>query len=64
MRSFSAVNKVRQQPSLFPTYLHGTRRVVLNRYPFSIDYRELLDEIQIIAVAHAKRQPSYWANRL
>jgi toxin ParE1/3/4 len=61
---FPAVSKLCQQPSLFPAYLHGTRRVVLDRYPYSIVYRDLLEEIQIVAVAHAKRRPSYWANRL
>ncbi len=29
-------------------------------YPYSIVYRGLDDEIQIIAVAHAKRRPRYW----
>jgi hypothetical protein len=37
---------------------------MLDRYPFSIIYREMPREIQIIAVAHAKRRPGYWAKRL
>jgi plasmid stabilization system protein ParE len=61
---FPAVNKVREQPGLFPACLHGTQRAVLHRYPFFIVYRELLREIQIIAVAHAKRRPGYWAKRI
>ena len=47
-----------------PPYLHGTRRVVLNRYPFSVVFRERLHDIQIIAIAHAKRRPGYWAKRV
>jgi hypothetical protein len=27
-------------------------------------FRERLHEIQVIAVAHAKRRPGYWAKRL
>jgi plasmid stabilization system protein ParE len=61
---FRAVNRVRQQPGLFPLYLHGTHRAVLDRYPFSVVFRELPHEIQIVAVAHAKRRPGYWASRL
>lgn len=59
-----ALDRVQEQPRLYPTYLYGTQRAVLNRYPFSVVYRELLNEIQIVAVAHAKRRPGYWAERL
>jgi plasmid stabilization system protein ParE len=61
---FHAVAMVRHQPGLFPSYIHGTRRVVLDRYPFSVVFRELPRKIQIVAVAHAKRRPGYWAKRL
>jgi toxin ParE1/3/4 len=61
---FPALDRVHKRPRLYPPFLSGTQRVVLDRYPFSIIDRELLHEIQIIAVAHAKRRPDYWANRL
>ena len=61
---FSEVALLRRQPCLFPQYLHGTRRAVLDRYPFSVVFRELPRKIQIIAVAHAKRRPGYWLKRL
>jgi len=61
---FTALDRLQEQPRLFPPYIYGAQRVLLNRFPFSIVYRELLHEIQIIAVAHAKRRPAYWANRL
>jgi plasmid stabilization system protein ParE len=61
---FPAVDMVRQKPGLFPNYLHGTRRVVLDRYPFSVVFHEPPRKIQIIAVGHAKRRPGYWAGRL
>jgi plasmid stabilization system protein ParE len=59
-----ALDRLQERPRLYPAHLHGTRRVVLHQYPFSIIYRELLIEIQIVAVAHAKRRPGYWAKRL
>jgi plasmid stabilization system protein ParE len=59
-----AFDRVHQWPRLYPPHLYGTQRVVLDRYPFSIVYRELLSEIQIVAVAHAKRHPGYWTSRL
>jgi plasmid stabilization system protein ParE len=59
-----ALDRVHERPRLYPPFLFGTQRAVLDRYPFSVVYRELLDEIQILAVAHAKRRPGYWTKRL
>jgi toxin ParE1/3/4 len=40
------------------------RRVVLPKFPYSLLYRILpTDEIRILAVAHHKRRPNYWAGR-
>jgi plasmid stabilization system protein ParE len=60
----AAYRSVPKTPLICPPYLRGTRRVILKRYPFSVVFRELLHEIQIIAVAHAKRRPGYWAKRV
>jgi plasmid stabilization system protein ParE len=59
-----ALDRIQDRPKLYPASLYGTQRLVLSRYPFSIVYRELLEEIQIVAVAHARRLPGYWARRL
>jgi hypothetical protein len=34
------------------------------RIPYFVVFREFAREIQIIAVAHAKRRPGYWNKRL
>jgi len=59
-----ALDNIASHPNLCPRYLLGTQRLILTRYPFSVVFRERLHDIQIIAVAHAKRRPGYWANRL
>ena len=59
-----ALDFIGDHPNMCPPYLHGTRRLILNRYPFSVVFRERLHDIQIIAIAHAKRRPGYWARRL
>jgi plasmid stabilization system protein ParE len=59
-----ALNRIATQPRLYSPYMHGTQRIVLSRYPYSIVYRERLHEIQIVAIAHAKRRPGYWTKRL
>lgn len=59
-----AYARIRQNPQAWSPYLHGTRRLVLDPYPYSVVFRERLHDIQIIAVAHAKRRPGYWNRRL
>jgi plasmid stabilization system protein ParE len=61
---FFAIRRIHRQPGLFSPYLHGTRRAVLDCYPFSVVFRDLPLEIQIVAGAHAKRRPGYWTSRL
>jgi len=59
-----AFDRIQRRPRLYPPYLFGTQRLVLSKYPFSVVYRELLHQIQIIAVAYAKRKPSYRSKRI
>jgi plasmid stabilization system protein ParE len=59
-QAFSALASA---PGMCAPYLRGTRRVILHRYPFFVVFRERPRKIEIIAVAHAKRRPGYWAKR-
>lgn len=59
-----AYRKLRRSPELYAGYLHGTRRILLHRYPYFVVFHELAEEIQIIAIVHAKRRPGYWKKRL
>jgi hypothetical protein len=36
----------------------------MTRFPFSVYYRVLPDDLQILAVKHDKRHPDYWRDRL
>jgi plasmid stabilization system protein ParE len=40
------------------------RRFVLKRFPFLMVYEVRADEVLVVAIAHAKRKPKYWENRL
>jgi toxin ParE1/3/4 len=54
-------------PPLVPIYgnagVKGAKRLLLNRFPFSLIVLPTDDEIIILAVAHHHRRPNYWANR-
>jgi plasmid stabilization system protein ParE len=44
--------------------VNGARRVLVGRFPYAVVYREISDdEIEIVAVAHYRRRPKYWARR-
>jgi toxin ParE1/3/4 len=59
-----AIDRIRRDPHRWPKYLHGTRRFVLDRFPFSIVYLDAEEIVNIVAVAHGKRKPAYWKRRL
>jgi toxin ParE1/3/4 len=42
----------------------GTRRLVLSRSPYSLIYLAADNRYFVVAVAHAKRKPGYWRERL
>lgn len=58
-----AIRRIADAPQRYPTALHGTRRIMLDRFPFSIHYRTSENEIFVVAVAHQERRPGYWADR-
>jgi toxin ParE1/3/4 len=41
----------------------GIHRHLLKRFPFAVIYRLVGDEVEVVAVAHHKRRPGYWARR-
>jgi plasmid stabilization system protein ParE len=59
----NAINRIVATPERYPVAEHGTRRLVLQQFPFSLFYRAGADEVVIVAVAHQKRRPGYWRKR-
>ncbi|HZS40810.1 MAG TPA: type II toxin-antitoxin system RelE/ParE family toxin [Polyangia bacterium] len=64
-----AVARVAEAPTAFtpdenaPAQL-GVRRCSLRRFPYSVVFVELADEIRIVALAHKRRRPDFWRGRL
>jgi len=40
------------------------RRALLPRFPYAMIFMDLGTEIRVLAVAHAKRRPGYWLDRV
>ena len=39
------------------------RKVLLRGFPFAVVYREIGTMVQVLAVAHHRREPHYWSRR-
>jgi plasmid stabilization system protein ParE len=58
-----ALETISADPRRFPLCDERHRFYLMDRYPYQVIYREDADEIVVVAVAHAKRRPRYWAGR-
>jgi plasmid stabilization system protein ParE len=57
-----AIAKIVAAPQRWPRFW-GAQRYVLDRFPYSLFYRVSDGQVQILAVAHQSRSPTYWRNR-
>jgi toxin ParE1/3/4 len=56
-------------PASFPRLLDlpedlVIRRALLPRFPYAVVFMDLGEHIRVLAVAHAKRRPGYWLDRV
>ena len=56
-------NFVLANPLLGAVFRGTRRRYILRRFPYSIIYQVAADELRILAIAHHRRRPGYWAHR-
>jgi plasmid stabilization system protein ParE len=59
-----AASRIREAPQRWPIYFADFRKYTLRQFPFSIVYQDLSSEIVVFAVAHGRRRPGYWMDRV
>jgi plasmid stabilization system protein ParE len=59
-----AIARISQQPEIYPPFEAGTRRIRLPHFPYLVIFRAVGDSLEVIAVAHGRRRPGYWRQRL
>ena len=60
-----AVQKLMNFPNAGHPYLHQTKRVFLNRFPYAVVYKIYKENLVIVfAIMHMRRKPDYWKDRL
>ena len=60
---FSGLHLIEAYPEAGPILAGTTRRKLLQRFPYSIIYSLAPPGMRVLAVAHFKRRPFYWAGR-
>ena len=58
-----AVNAVLANPNLGAVFRGSRRRYLLRRFPYGVIYQITSEELRVVAVAHQRRRPGYWAGR-
>lgn len=51
-------------PWMGVSYFGPYRRILMQRFPFSVYYEVADDRIRVVAVAHQHRMPGYWRGRV
>ena len=58
-----SLQRVAEQPELYPSLHRNTRRALTHRFPFGVFYRVEVDSIVVVAVMHGSRDPQRWKQR-
>ncbi|MEA2339239.1 MAG: hypothetical protein QOE82_3246 [Thermoanaerobaculia bacterium] len=59
-----AVDAILDAPGMWPSDDGETRRYICRTFPYTVVYFVEDDLVFVVAVAHQKREPRYWQDRL
>jgi toxin ParE1/3/4 len=59
-----ALIRIAAMPQMYEVAFRDVRRGRLRRFPYVIYYRVLSDKIEVIAILHARRDPTLWQDRV
>lgn len=62
-RVVAAFDAISTAPEMFPCVYRNARRAFVRRFPFGIYYRIEGDEVVVVAIMHASRDPRRWKFR-
>lgn len=59
----AALEAIAEQPQRHPVVHRDVRRSLLKRFPFGVFYKVGEEEIVVVAIMHASRDPKRWKGR-
>lgn len=60
----NVIDLITDFPDIFQKLTDGTQRISTHRFPYQIIFYSHQDTLWVISVAHHKRFPEYWKERL
>jgi plasmid stabilization system protein ParE len=60
---YRSLQRIAEQPELYPSVHRSTRRALIHRFPFGVFYGVEADSIVVVAVMHGSRDPQRWKQR-
>jgi plasmid stabilization system protein ParE len=60
----NAFGKIDRMPEMHRLIYRDIRRIQTQRFPFTVYYRIVEDEVVVVAVLHSRRDPRIWQARL
>ena len=57
------LERVRENPRLFPVVHLDIRRAIVPRFPYGVFYRDQPDAILVVGIVHMHRHPDTWMRR-
>jgi plasmid stabilization system protein ParE len=60
----AALRSITSDPNRFARTFAGCQICRVKRYPYGVVYYQSDHAIHVVAIAHAKRRPEYWIDRL
>lgn len=55
--------RICRSPEWYPVVFRDVRRGMVRRFPYGVFYRVMEEQIVVLAVFHARRDPSGWQSR-
>jgi plasmid stabilization system protein ParE len=59
----SALERIENNPDLYAPVFRNVRRNLARRFPYSVYYLPVGDDVVVIAVLHQRRNPLRWQSR-
>lgn len=64
LRVDAALSSIKRSPGMYPFVHKNVRRCLIRRFPYGIFYVFESNQIVVLAVLHAKRDPRAWQERV
>ena len=59
----SGIERLRSHPDVGVSISKNLRKLSLQKFPYSLIYHISTEALTILAIAHQRRRPGYWAKR-